>query len=143
MRIKCSTLFDITQTGIGKRLYSQNSNSDQIKLRNQQINFETILQIISLRCQPENISDPIKKKEYTQIFGTCYRRNVKLYVWEFTFTVNHADVFNDGNNKLGHLFKDSDEIPMLVGLEESQHIGTRISIVTTTKNIHYEIVNYE
>lgn len=63
IEIKCSTIFDITKTNISNRRQhlSEISDVNLTKMRSQQSNFETILQIVSLRSQPENISNPVKK----------------------------------------------------------------------------------
>lgn len=141
MKIRCSTLFDITKTGIGRR---QSATKDasiiENKSRNQQINFETILQIISMRCQPENISNPQKNVvEKDSRWGSEYSKD-KLCVWQFTFTTYHRDVFYDGIDKLGNLYKDSDGVPMITNLDESPTFLSKININGDHKNIHYEIV---
>lgn len=141
MKIRCSTLFDITKTGIGRRQsVTREASINENKSRNQQINFETILQIISMRCQPENITDPIKSTttEKDKRWGVEY--NGRNDVWEFTFTTYHKEVFNDGENKLGNLLLDSDGVPMLTNLNETKSLISQLNISGDYKNIHYEIV---
>lgn len=140
MKIKCTTLYDITKTDVGRRQSVIRESSEQERaLRNKQINYETLLQIISMRCQPENISTPkateVKKDKR---WGTQY--SSKLNTWEFTFDVYAREVFNDGTDKLGNLYKDSVGVPMIVKLEETPGIATQISIEAEFKNIHYEII---
>lgn len=141
MKIRCSTLFDITKTGIGRRQsVTREASINENKSRNQQINFETILQIISMRCQPENITDPnkITTTEKDKRWGVEY--NGRNDVWEFTFTTYHKEVFNDGENKLGNLLLDSDGVPMLTNLNETKNLISQLNISGDYKNIHYEIV---
>ena len=59
-RIECYTLFDITQTGVLNRSRPVDGQDlDQwVHKRNTQANFDTLLQIISLRSQPEIVSSP-------------------------------------------------------------------------------------
>ena len=71
VRIKCTTRFDITETGIRNRTYRANielkdktgqtitTHKDWQKSRNQQCNWETVNQVISLRTLPERISTPV------------------------------------------------------------------------------------
>jgi hypothetical protein len=63
-KISCYTLFDITQTGVinrGKPGTDEDIDAWLVK-RNTQCNFDTILQVISLRSQPEDISKPKIKR---------------------------------------------------------------------------------
>lgn len=138
MKIRCVTLYDITQTGVGRRVsHIAQVSIDIIKQRNQQINFETILQIVSMRCQPENITTPqCSTQKIRRYFGTAYP--TKALCWEFTFTVDRPDVFVNGNQVLGHLYGDSDGVPMLIKLDESLELPTQINITDKYKNIYYE-----
>ena len=136
MKIKCVTLFDITKTGASRRQIAT-------KDANQQINFETILQIISMRCQPENITSPkrivIDKKDAR--WGEKYLVETQnILAWEFFFDVYHREVFNDGENKLGNLYSDSNEVPMIVNLDETSRLSSKINTSGELKNIHYEII---
>ena len=63
-RIKCYTLFDITNTGILSRKTPVNLLPEKVldweTDRARQSNFDTIIQVISLRTQPEDITKPVK-----------------------------------------------------------------------------------
>ena len=63
-RIACFTLFDITKTDITNRKAPINLSvkdlDDWEYKRNSQCNFDTIIQVISLRAQPERITKPIE-----------------------------------------------------------------------------------
>lgn len=147
MKIKCSTLFDITKTDISNRRHGLDE-PDQIlfsKRRNQQRNFETVLQVISMRSQPEDISNP--EKENMKIFGnTNWGDNFNaikspIPIWVFTFTVQHSSVFNDGITELGNLLSDCENVPMIVSLEEVANLNNTLSIAGPSKNIIFEIDN--
>lgn len=144
MKIKCITLFDITKTNVGRRgAATREEFEKQRNARNQQINFETILQIISMRAQPENISAPksvvIQKND--DRWGLQYTSNNKsLTAWEFNFDVYARDVFNDGLHKLGNLYHDSAGVPMIINLDETSSVPSQIVTQGELKNIHYEVI---
>jgi hypothetical protein len=136
-RIACYTLFDITQTGILNRARptSDQDYQDWLLKRNTQCNFDTILQAISLRSQPEIITFPVKK--HTNLknteFGLVYKNTYKddVVVWEFDFEVHHASVFQDDADELGCLYKDVQDVPMIVCGTE---IPNLVSFLDTTKD---------
>jgi hypothetical protein len=110
----------------------------QEELRNQQSNFETLLQIIGLRSQPENIIDPKLIESVAFDCGTAYTADC---CWVFYFEVAHGSAFHDDSHKLGHLFADCQGVPMIVGLERmcSSMITQLNSSSPIYKNIHFEI----
>lgn len=147
MKIKCITLFDITRTNVNsKRLTT--TEIDVItynKQRAQQSNFETILQVISMRSQPEDITDPVKehiKFSKNNIWGSEYKNKKSLIpVWAFNFTVNHDEVFENNISKLGNLFDDCNGVPMIVNLEEWTGMEAQLNTSLQLKNIHFEVIN--
>lgn len=146
MRIRCVTLFDITKTDVNSRRPS-NGLEDSVnynKRRNQQINFETILQIINMRSQPEDITTPVKILETLKsstVWGTSYKAKESIPCWAFMFTITHSGVFNDGNSELGSLLKDCDGVPMITKLDEWPKLESKLSISDEHKNIHFELIN--
>lgn len=139
----CYTLFNITKTGVLNR--SKPSENDDVstwvRRRNSQCNFDTILQAISLRSQPEMIADP-KKLELdlinTDYFGFLYKsHHEKVTCWKFTFEVQHSSVFSDDSSALGALYRDVDEIPMIDTEEQSVHYPTFLDTTPELKNIHF------
>lgn len=142
MKIRCLTLFDITRTNISNRrnLLAEPDAENLIRQRNQQSNFETLLQVIGLRAQPEDITDPQRAnlKLDTKIWGNKSRSSL---VWSFSFTVNHATVYSDDTGPLGNLFADCEGVPMIVNLEESQKLEAQLRTSGSEKNIHFEIDN--
>lgn len=100
-----------------------------IKQRNQQSNYETVIQVISLRALPENISEP----KITTKFKIS-DNNVKC--WEFQFEVLQNSVFHDGTNELGNLYTDCNGVPMIIGLDESENLTP----ILNRDNIYFEII---
>ena len=145
MKIQCHTLFDITKTNVNSRRTGQESatnNSILNKQRSQQSNFETILQIIGMRSQPEDITDPEKSMESlgkNARWGTNYTNKMKVPVWRFTFVVEQPSVFHDGESELGNLIKDSHGIPIVTGLEEWSKLDKTIDVSNELRNIYFEV----
>ena len=92
-RIRCYTLFDITQTGVLNRSKpAQDDVEGWIKRRNTQCNFDTVLQVISLRSQPEVTKIPVKyqmNEEILDKFGFLYSVENTSY-WKFEFEIQHV-----------------------------------------------------
>jgi hypothetical protein len=106
------TLVDITSTGV------IHNRADREFERNQQRNWETVLQCIGLRTQPFDILEPVvKSMNVDDHFGEMYYG--KQRVWCFTFTVEQLGVWDNGQDALALLHKDFDEVPVIQGLSES------------------------
>ena len=110
------TLVDITNTGIVRDLPGQELQ------RNQQRNWETVLQCIGLTTQPNVISGPMVK-EVDDIagdpweFGEMYTGHNK--VWTFSFNVEREDVFRRGTEDLALLEESFDQVPVITYLSET------------------------
>jgi hypothetical protein len=143
-RFICYTLFDITATGISNRNKpSDNENIEQWAYkRNTQCNFDTVLQAISLRSQPEFVTSPIQTKmtENKRYFGVLYGKNTIITCWKFTFDVQHSSVFADETNILGGLYKDVDNVPMIICGTEIPNLSNFLITTPDLKNIHFESV---
>ena len=139
MKILCRTLFDCTYTGTtgnfrinqlpftdqsGKKIANHN---DWNFSRNQQRNWETLVQIISLRAQPTIVTYP------TYNFG-C---------WEFVFAVETAGVYsgNGQEDDYGALLNECSGIPMIVGLKETCPLASHLIPHEQDQNIWFESVN--
>jgi hypothetical protein len=151
MRIKCYTLYDITQTNVNfRKKNTEIVPADEMKKRSQQSNFETILQIINMRSQPEEISnseltviniDDLKDFNFGYLYEKSYNKTIKkINVWSFTFSVDHADVFNNGINDLGSLSDDCNQVPMILKLEETFKLSNQMNISDEQRNIYFEIL---
>lgn len=138
--IRVLTRFDITNTDI-IRPYSIalqethptiNSEQEWIKARRQQINFETIVQILSLRTQPTILAKPRIKVLSLSKFGV----NKKGKVWVFTFSIEHDDVYTAWGKELGLLETDAEHVPMILKLNET----ITDTFLRVNKNIYFEVI---
>ena len=104
MKIRCYTLFDITNTNISHRQNHSvvTNQAEYVKQRNQQANFETMLQVISMRSQPENITTPkqlsVSKKDLRWGDKIQFKTD-DVIMWSFSFTISHSGVFADDSRK--------------------------------------------
>jgi hypothetical protein len=145
-RLCCYTLFDITQTGVMTRSKPQGLDVEGwLQKRNTQCNFDTILQVISLRSQPEMIKIPhlteVRFDEFDK-FGFLYEQedDKKYACWKFEFEVQHTSVFENTLNPLGALYKDCEGVPMIVCLTQYQKIPAFLDTSPDLKNIHFEVL---
>lgn len=152
MRIRCYTLFDITRTGNIHRKPPINGTPGQTerweKARNTQTNFDTIVQVLLLRSQPENISEPkinqISFDENTDLFGFLYdHSDTVLNYWSFEFTIPHSSVFDDGVNELGYLHSDCDGVPMIKVGTEWDKLPDILDTTPELRNIYFEVISDE
>lgn len=140
-RIRCFTLFNITQTGVVNRSKpSESDDGNWLYKRNTQCNFDTILQVISLRSQPEVVSKPevIEAINY-DYFGFLYKKEIDK-CWKFDFEVQHSSVFEDEVSTLGFLYKDCDKVPMILFDTQSLMIPSTLDITSELRNIYFEVL---
>ena len=95
--------------------------------RNQQRNWETLLQIISLRTQPVDLSVP---KETDG-------------VWEFEFRSESEGVFemHGDSDPLAGLKQDCEGVPMMLNLTEQPSMSPTITTSGNNQNIWFIAVN--
>jgi hypothetical protein len=143
--VRCNTLFDITQTGVISRRNANNEDPVWVQRRNQQCNFDTVVQAISLRSQPENITTPTKnsllfknKHNFGLLFDKSFKEEIPF--WFFDFDISYASVFNDGINELGHLYNDCDKIPMMLCGTEWHKLSNYLDTHINTRNIYFEVI---
>ena len=117
MLIKCATLVDITKTNVTRNAKPQGSSLTQLEwdfFRNQQRNWDVIIQLLGLRFQPEEITTPVKVTY--NILNTSFGSDYVIYnavsVWEFSVSF-HA------NFDISLLHTDFNNIPIISGLTES------------------------
>lgn len=132
------TLFDITKTEVSNRR-NQLYEGGVDKERNQQRNYETILQIVGLRCQPEDITNPTVLRG-VGTWGSSYGSKAKK-VWCFSFNVAQKAVFAADGDPLGGLKQDCGGVPMIVGLDEDGGLPPTLDVWGDYKNIHFEVDN--
>jgi hypothetical protein len=118
MKFVCQTLFDITATGVtghfkstripfvdraGQTINDQDSWNHS---RNQQRNWETLTQILSLRTQLADITPPIVDQDGKK--------------WMFEFETEYDGVFGGDNDPTEVLRLDANGVPMLTEPSNSE-----------------------
>ena len=105
-RIMITTTIDITPTGVRNK----SDDPDWLLKRNQQRNYDTLIQVIGLRTQPLTESCHREKSSWVD------RDGVDVDAWHLEFTVDRSDVLG----VKGELFlKDIDGVPIVPGLTET------------------------
>ena len=134
MKFSCFTLFDITATGVtGHYKQSRIPFNDQSgnvvdsesawnHARNQQRNWETIQQLISLRTQINHTTQPVKREQG----------------WYFEFETDTPDIFGTTNNPVAILVQDADLVPMLTGLTEQKKVSPTLHTQGASQNIWFK-----
>lgn len=123
--ITCMTLIDITETGVIKGAGQQ---------RDQQRNWETVLQLLGLKTQPLIVQSPVcfvnENLEYFE-FGEFY--NGTQHVWAFQFRGERDDFYT-----IEQLEEDFEQTPIVLGLEETARFMLPIfHSYGTLKNIYF------
>ena len=111
---------------------------------NTQCNFDTVLQVISLRSQPEVIKLPVKvsmKEEDFDRFGFLYKPNIDIesYCWKFEFEIQHPSVFENGIIPLGALYKDCEKVPM-INCKDQIDTSNFLDVSEELRNIYFEVI---
>lgn len=148
--LSCYTLFDITQTGIVNRNKPSLDEDENVWIykRNTQCNFDTILQAISLRSQPELLNYPketkIKFDEFDN-FGFLFEQqdDEEYSCWTFDFEIQHPSVFDDGITELGSLYRDCDGVPMIKTDTAWRKLPGFLDTSEELRNIYFKVVNNE
>ena len=146
--IRCCTLFDITNTGIQNKKIPSSVTVDQtfnwVQNRSRQANFDTVIQVISLRTQPEEISTPTRKEidfKNSNMFGFLFEQEEPQPYWSFDFTIYYSGVYNDGINELGLLLQDCDGVPMIPIETSWDKLPNFLDTSPELKNIHFEVIS--
>lgn len=105
------SLVDITKTGV--------TRGDGTLHRDQQRNYETVIQAIGLAAQPIELEPPVVTYAHMEWleFGEYFQGEHKVWVWQFS--VEHSGVFTIGTNPTGKLSEVFDQVPIICGLEET------------------------
>lgn len=139
MKILCRTFFDCSATGVtGHFRPSQvpfddrvgNAITDQRTwnyARNQQRNWETLNQLISLRTQPVSIN-------YLGVFNSC---------WSFEFEVESDLIYSKTGEQgdLSGLASECDGVPMVLGLNEKYTLDPVLITQGPNQNIWFTLIN--
>ena len=146
--VTCYTLFDITNTGVNNRSKPQEGEDESLwnHKRKTQCNFDTIIQAISLRSQPDVLDAPKKieiRFDECLYFGFLFEQNgdETYNCWKFDFEVQHPSVFDDGINELGALYSDCDGVPMLTCDTMWDKLPKFLDGSDETRNIYFTVKN--
>jgi hypothetical protein len=123
--ITCLTLIDITNTGVTK---------GQSDARDQHRNWESVIQMLSLKTQPIIIRNPkcFKDEDLENMdFGEFYQG--PHHVWAFQFRGERDDFYS-----IEQLEEDFDLVPIILGLDETARFMLPIFHTGgTLKNIYF------
>lgn len=128
------TLVDITRTGVTHNRFEVESKRDQ------QRNWETVLQCLGLRTQPMDILGPKVTEFYvdSDTFGEMYVGKHKVWCW--TFAIESEGVWQVGDDPLALLHKDFNEVPIIQGLDETARFMLPIFYTSgAIKNIFFRL----
>lgn len=138
-KFRCCCLFDITATGVTGHFKSsripfrdragQTITDDATwnRARNQQRNLETLMQLIGLRTQVDNLTTP-------------ERRDGR---WEFEFTTDVADVYGTADDPVSVLRMDAEGVPMITTLDNGEIMATALVTSGPDQNVWFERINIE
>jgi len=137
MKFACKTFFDITATGVTGHYKSSRvpfkdragqyiqDEIDWNRARNQQRNWETLTQLISMRTQIFELTHPTK-------IGNC---------WHFEFAVETPDVFGTAENPVEILVKDTAGVPMLVNLGNIPDLTPILIVSGADQNVWFNTLS--
>ena len=135
MRFVCQTLFDITRTDVtghckSARMPFQDRAGQIIKneeawnrSRNQQRNWETLTQILSLRTQLFDLSEPIQDHTGSR--------------WMFEFETESDGIYGPNEDPTQVLREDAIGVPMLRELNNDPDIDTVLITSGVRQNIWF------
>lgn len=119
------------------------SKANTGKHRDQQRNWETISQLLSLRTQLlrfEPMGSIITDVSNYQ-FGINYEGHHKI--WMFKFAVEYADVYAKDNDRYGALKEDFAITPVILGLDETAKCPVPLFYPSGPyKNIYFKSLSY-
>jgi len=136
MKIEVKTLFDCSTTGTtgnfrpSQMPYRDRANNEirdhasWVRSRNQQRNWETLLQVLGLRCQ----IDAVEPSRHEQ------------GAWYFTFDVDNLAVYGDRGD-LALLHQDCDGVPMVTNLDQPTPAAATLKTHGPDQNIWFTAVN--
>ena len=135
MKFACQTLFDITATGVTghckiTRMPFQdhagqiiNNSESWNRSRNQQRNWETLTQILSLRTQLFDLTTPIQDQTGTR--------------WMFEFETETDGIYGPESDPVSVLRADAVGVPMLRELNNDPDIDTILITEGPRQNIWF------
>lgn len=134
MKFICKTLFDITATGVTGHYKSSRipfydiagtsieNEASWNRARNQQRNWETIIQLIGLRTQISELQNPKRDGD----------------IWHFEFEAETPYAFGSPDNPTELLLSDSAGVPMLMGLDNIKDLEPLLLTSGHNQNIWFD-----
>jgi hypothetical protein len=146
-KIECFTLFDITATGVNNSRSPESfpwmtrggilvkDNKDLVQARNQQRNWDTLLQLIGMRTQSFEIETPklLEATDHTSLPVPVSDQRV----WYFAFSVENPQQWLLDDDYYHWLKNDSDCVPMIVGLTETPGLDPYIIVQGSQTNLWF------
>lgn len=130
------SLIDITATGVYR---GQDEGSLE---RNQQRNWETVIQCIGLRTQPHHVQEPVIA-DLTDVgnaeFGDFYSGPQRIWTW--SWAVEQDGIYDLNDHPLSGLQQDFEQVPIITGLTETARFMLPIFYpYGSIKNIYFKQV---
>ena len=130
------SLIDITATGVFR---GQDEGSLE---RNQQRNWETVIQCIGLRTQPHHIQEPVPADLIDVAnaeFGDFYSGSQRIWTW--SWAVEQDGIYDLNDQLLLGLQQDFEQVPIITGLTETARFMLPIFYpYGSIKNIYFKQV---
>ena len=137
--MKCAvyTLIDITAT------YTKILENTNLKLRNQQRNWETAYQIVNLRHSVEILASSVNPKmvcvDYHE-FGDFYQDQHRC--WKFMFKHRYSFLDTTKEEFLRTINYDFDRVPIIAGLDETIILPDPVfRTIGPLKNTYFKILS--
>lgn len=129
-KITCYCRFDITATGVtSTRPGSLDSQTTQA--RNQQRNWDTMMQLAGMRTQIFNVSGPHKVDSAASPF------DISCQTWRFDFEIEPEAQWLVDGDEFWILKQDSEGTPMITGLTETPGLEPVIRTQGPSPNVIY------
>ena len=127
--IEIKTLIDVTDTKVARPSQGSQLAHDQYR------NFVTLKQCIEIRSIISYDTSPTMEVVDIKDMGFGYKHKGKHAVWTFRFSPDREGVYVEGNQEVGCLFDDLNEVPIVKKLTETINIEKPIF---DTKNVDYK-----
>jgi hypothetical protein len=129
------TLVDITKTDITQY------TSEMAKMRNKHRNWETLVQVLSLRTQILSIRQlqTVRKNLNQYEFGSAYRGSHRI--WSFEFSVEFLDLYKIDDSEYQLLETDFAQTPVITKLDETIDLPQPLFYTAgPNKNIYFKSI---
>jgi len=129
-KVDCYCLFDITATGVTYNRPGSGDPTEQ-RARNQQRNWDTMMQLVGMRTQVFNVSGPDIVESKESPFALDQK------TWKFSFEIEPEAQWLVDDDEFWLLRQDSEGTPMITGLTETADTGPLIRTSDLYPNVIY------